>query len=72
MWISGVLGNLTVPPLVGKYFIDRFVKDIFGMKRRIVPKRSFPVSIFSEYTPMLDPLAVLQSNLDAETNTDSL
>lgn len=66
----GVVDNLTVPPMVRTLFIDRYVKGIFPIERRIVPIQSYTVASISEYMPVLDLRAILQDASDAETITD--
>lgn len=67
-----VSNNLSVPLLVGTSFIDRFVKEIFPMKRRITPIQSHPLTIISEYAPRSDPMAASQTDSDAEIDTEGL
>lgn len=66
----GVVDTLAVPLLIRTSFVDRFDKEIFFMEWRIAPIPSLPVSFISEYTALLDLLAVLHSNSDAETIID--
>lgn len=47
----GVVEILTVPLLLRSSDIDTFITEAFPMERRIVPVRSHPVAIFSEYLP---------------------
>lgn len=64
----GVVDKLAFPLLVGTSFIDRFVQGIFPMERRVVPVRSGPLAIISEYTPPADPLTALHAELDTEND----
>lgn len=65
-----LLDNLALPLIFGTPFIDKFALGISLMERYIFPLQSRAVVIISEYTPLSDPLAVLQSDLDAEINTE--
>lgn len=47
-------------------------KGSFAMERRVVHIQSRPAAIMSKYTPLLDLLAVLQIDSEAETTTDDL
>lgn len=55
--------------LYGPSSIDKFVNGILPVEWCIVPIHSRPAESVTVYKTPLDPLAVLQSQADAETNT---
>lgn len=66
----GVVGNLTLPLLVGASSIARFVKAIFLIECRIFPILSRPVASISKCTPVWDPPAAIQADSDVEISTE--
>lgn len=66
----GFVSNFAVRLLIRTFFIDSFVKGLFLVERRTVRIWPRPVAIFSESTPPSNPLAVSQTDSDAETSTD--
>lgn len=66
----GVLNNLAVPLILGTSCNDRFVKVIFSKESGIVHIWSRLVLITLEYMPLLDQLPVLQTDSNAEVNTE--
>lgn len=63
--------NIAVPQKFGASLIDRSVKGILPMERRVFFIRSRPVPIISQYLSSTDSLAVLQKDSDAGTDTDN-
>lgn len=47
----GIVENLALPVLIGTSYIDQFIKDIFPMKRMILPVHSGAVAILLAYAP---------------------
>lgn len=56
--------------LMGTLFINRFVKGVFQVERRIVQTSSHPVATFLEYTPPSVPLGAVQNDSEDEINTE--
>lgn len=65
-----VADNLAVPLRITMSFIDRFVKGIFLMERRIIPIQSRLVAIISGHSFPSHPLAVQKNDSNAGTDTD--
>lgn len=65
-----VVGNLTVPLIVGKLFIDRVFKGTFLLERRIFPIWCSTVGIIFEFSSLSYPLPVFQTSSEAGTDYD--
>lgn len=68
---SSVVENLAVPLFIRASFIYIFVNGIFLMECRVFLTHSRLVAGTSEYTPLLDPLAVLQTDPDIVIKTEA-